>query len=45
MGFIGLIPFESLNKGPYQIGLCYQDRVKFYNQFIDQAGPPVFEKK
>jgi hypothetical protein len=43
-GFIGLIPFEDLNKGPYQIGLCYQNQTIFYNQFIDQAGSSVFEK-
>jgi hypothetical protein len=42
-GFIGLIPFEDLKNGPYQIGLCYQNQVVFYNQFIDQEGSPVFE--
>jgi hypothetical protein len=42
-GFIGLIPFEDLNKGPYQIGLCYQNQTVFYNQFIDLARSSVFE--
>lgn len=43
-GFIGLIPLGILNHVPYQIALCYQDQVAFYDRFIDQTGSPVFEK-
>jgi len=36
-GFLALIPFQGLNEGPYQIGLCYKNKVSFYNHYISRG--------